>query len=370
MSTASFDRTAKARPARSGAGARVFACAAAVMTLGSPPAAGAASTLSYFTWGGYDDPALRTAYTAKYGAGPRYTFFSSTDEGFTKLKAGFRADVAHPCLHDVGKWKDAGLLQPIDTALIKNWNDLLPPLREAPGLKIDGRQWLVPWEWGASSVIYRTDKVQPQEQSFRVLLDPKYRGRITLPDAFDEVFQLAAVLAGIAKPLQMTEADYPKVERTFRALRDNARFIWTDPAEVDQAMASGEVELAFAWPISYRNLHKQGIPVAFMSQPKEKLVTWLCGFAYLKSSTAPAQEVYDFINALETPASGTRLVADFGFGHANAAAMKLVPPAELAELGMAGDPGDYLSHGNLLGPMSEAQRRRLIDLWETIKAGG
>jgi len=332
--------------------------------------AAGASNLSYFTWGGYDDPALLKTYTAKYGAGPRYTFYSSTDEGFTKLKGGFRADVAHPCLHDVKKWKDAGLLQPIDTASIANWNDLLPALRDAPGLKIDGKQWLVPWEWGASSVIYRTDKVHPKEQSFQLLLDPKYRGRVTLPDAFDEVFQLAAVLAGVAKPLQMTEADYPRVEQTLRALRDNARFIWTDPAQVDQALASGEVEVAFAWPISFRNLRKQGVPVTYMSEPKEKLVTWLCGFAYLKSSTAPPQEVYDFINALETPASGAQLVQDFGFGHANVLALKQVPPADLAVLGMTSDPSEYLARGNLLGPMSEAQRRRLIELWETIKAGG
>lgn len=333
-------------------------------------AAGGSSTLSYFTWGGYDAPAFRKPYTDKYGPGPRFTFFSATDEAFTKLNAGFRADVAHPCIHDVKKWKDAGLLQPIDTSRVASWNDLLPPLRDAPALRIDGKQWLVPWEWGASSVIYRTDKVRLKEQSFQVLLDPKYKGKVTIPDAFDEIYQLAAVLAGVPKPLALRETDYPVVERTFRALRDSARFIWTDPAQVDQAMASGEIELALGWPNSFRNLRRQGVPVEFMRQPKEKLLTWLCGFAYLKTAKAPPQEVYDFINALEAPASGVALVEDFGFGHANRKALELVPKADLDALGLGDDPSEYLARGNLLGPMPEAQRARLIDMWETIKAGG
>jgi putative spermidine/putrescine transport system substrate-binding protein/spermidine/putrescine transport system substrate-binding protein len=328
------------------------------------------STLSYFTWGGYDDPSFRKPYTDKYGSGPKFTFYSGTDEAFAKLQAGFTADVAHPCIHDVKKWKDAGLLQPIDTSKITAWNDLIPALRDAPALKIDGKQWLVPWEWGASSVLYRTDKVQMPEQSFEVMVDPKYKGKTAFPDAFDEIFQLAALLAGIEKPLELQESDYPKVEEKFRELRDNARFIWTDPAQLEQAMASGEVEVAWGWPNSFKNLKKQNVPVQFMMEPREKLVTWLCGFAYLKSSTAPQQEVYDFINALEAPESGKNLVENFGYGHANSAALKLVPKADLDALGLGGDPQEFLSHGNLMGPMSDAQRKRLTDMWEDIKAGG
>jgi spermidine/putrescine transport system substrate-binding protein len=328
------------------------------------------STLSYFTWGGYDDPSFRKPYTDQYGDGPKFTFYSGTDEAFAKLQAGFQADVAHPCIHDVKKWKDAGLLQPIDTTRIESWNDLLPALRDAPALRLDGQQWLIPWEWGASSVLYRTDKVQLSQETFEVMVDPKFQGKTAFPDAFDEIFQLAAVLAGIEKPLELQEADYPKVEAKFRALRDNARFIWTDPAQLEQAMASGEVEIAWGWPNSFKNLNKQGVPVEFMLQPKEKLVTWLCGFAHLKSAAAPEQEVYDFINALEAPESGKNLVQNFGYGHANGAALKLVAKGDLEALGLGGDPQEFLSHGNLLGPMPDEQRTRLTDMWETIKAGG
>jgi putative spermidine/putrescine transport system substrate-binding protein/spermidine/putrescine transport system substrate-binding protein len=270
----------------------------------------------------------------------------------------------------VRKWKDAGLLQPLDPAKIASWNDIFPALRNSSAVNIDGKPWMIPWEWGFSSIIYRTDKVKFTEQTLKVMIDPRYKGKTSFPDVFDEVFQLAAALVGIPKPLDLQEADYPKVENMFRTLRDNARFMWTDPAQIEQAMASGEIVVAWGWTNTAKHLRRQGMPVDFMLEPKEKLATWVCGLAYLKSSTAPRQEVYDFINAVEARESGIAVVDKFGFGHANMEAMKAVPKADLDALGFGGDVNAVLNRGNLMGTMPEAQRKRLIDMWETIKAGG
>jgi spermidine/putrescine-binding protein len=96
-------------------------------------AALAAEPLTYFTWAGYDDPAFRQPFIEKYGPeSVSFAFFSSPDEAFAKLKAGFKADVAHSCIHDINKWKDAGLIKPIDTSRLQTWNDLIPaPARRA-----------------------------------------------------------------------------------------------------------------------------------------------------------------------------------------------------------------------------------------------
>src|SRR5690606_9639791 len=143
---------------------------AALAVAASLSAAAAAEPLTYFTWAGYDDPAFRQPFTEKYGEnGVSFSFFSSPDEAFAKLNGGFEVDVAHACLHDIRKRKDAGLIQPIDTTKLTNFKDLLPSLRDAEAIKIDGQQWMIPWEWGASSIIYRTDKANLKEQSYKVL---------------------------------------------------------------------------------------------------------------------------------------------------------------------------------------------------------
>jgi putative spermidine/putrescine transport system substrate-binding protein/spermidine/putrescine transport system substrate-binding protein len=333
-------------------------------------AAADAPRLTYFTWPDYSDPSFQQPYIKKYGGDPRVVNFSGTDDAFTRLEAGLRADVAHPCLPDVRKWKDAGLLQPFEPAKLAYWNDLFPTLRDSPAVVMDGKVWMIPWEWGFSSVLYRTDRVHVSAETLRIMIDPKFRGRTAFPDVFDEMFGLAAALAGIRNPLLMQESDYSKVEEMFRRLRDNARFMWSDASQMEQALASGEIDLAWGWTNAAKRLKSQGVPVAFMLSPKEKLSTWVCGLVYLKASSAPRQEVYDFIDAIEAPSSGAALVKKFGFGHSNTQAMKLVPSTDLDPLGLGGNVDTVLNRGRLMGPMPEEQRRRLTDIWEMVKVGG
>ena len=66
-----------------------LALPAALFATVAVSALAATSTLRYFTWAGYDDPSFRKPYTDKYGPGPQFSFYSGTDEGFTKLQSGF-----------------------------------------------------------------------------------------------------------------------------------------------------------------------------------------------------------------------------------------------------------------------------------------
>jgi len=86
--------------------------ALAVTTAGVSRAADA--ELTVFDWSGYEDPNFHPAYTDKHGDSPTFAFFADEDEAFAKLMSGFRTDLAHPCSQSVVKWRDAGLLQPID----------------------------------------------------------------------------------------------------------------------------------------------------------------------------------------------------------------------------------------------------------------
>ena len=115
---------------------------------------------TYFTWGGYDLPELQTKYKAQFGADPQFATYADTEEGLQKMLAGFVPDVMHPCTAEVPRWKNAGVLQPIDTAKLKNYANLLPELKNLPAANLDGQVWMVPWEWGFTSITYRTDPTE------------------------------------------------------------------------------------------------------------------------------------------------------------------------------------------------------------------
>ncbi len=75
--------------------------------------------LTVFDWSGYEDPAFHPAYTEKHGVSPTFTFFGDEEEAFQKLRSGFKADLAHPCSQSVVKWREAGLLEELDTSKIR-----------------------------------------------------------------------------------------------------------------------------------------------------------------------------------------------------------------------------------------------------------
>lgn len=345
----------------------IGALTAALLALAgvSGPAA-AAEKLSYFTWAGYELPEFNKSYLDAHKDGLDVSIFGDDDDAFTKVKAGFHPDVAHPCYDKIARWRKEDLLQPIDTAKIKNWGTVFPVFRNLPDIDAgDGKVWMVPWDWGNTSILYRTDLVENPEMSWKLLWNPNYAGRMATIDAVHDTPLVAAVVAGV-NPFDMTPAELEKVGDKLREQRPLLRGYTTDMTSVEQSLASGELVAAMTWNASATTLKRQGVPVAFM-KPKEGMLTWACGFVMLKDSKN-TDLAYDFINSRLEGASGQYLIESYGYGSASKAAFDLVAKEKLDELSLPADPEVVLKETIFTGPMK--QNDDLAKLFERIKAGG
>ena len=101
----------------------------------------------YFTWAGYDDPGFFPAYVKKHGANPEMPVFADSEEARTKVQSGFVVDVDHPCSTDVKRWRDADLIQPIDTSRLSNWGDVFPQLKTLQYITEGDKQFFIPIDW-------------------------------------------------------------------------------------------------------------------------------------------------------------------------------------------------------------------------------
>ncbi|WP_295532691.1 extracellular solute-binding protein [uncultured Thioclava sp.] len=323
--------------------------------------------LAYFTWSGYELPVFHEGYTAAHPDALDVSVFGDDDDAFTKVKAGFHPDLAHPCYDKIARWNAEGLLQPIDTSRIKNWNHIFKVFRELPDIQAgDGKVWMVPWDWGNTSILYRTDMVAPDaEMSWNMLWDPQYAGRLATIDAVHDTPLVAAVLTGV-NPFDMSDADLETVANKLREQRPLLTTYTTDMTSIEQSLASGELAAAMTWNASAVALKAQGVPVEFMN-PKEGMLTWTCGFVMLKD----AQNVdlaYDFINARLDANSGKHLIEDYGYGASTDSAFAEVPAETLDELKLPADPQKMLETTIFTGPMK--QNDALAKMFERIKAGG
>lgn len=352
---------------------RLFLKGASALALGSALMFGTAQAadkeLTLFEWSGYEDPEFHKAYTEKHKDSPQYAYFGDEEEAFQKLRAGFKADLAHPCTQSLPKWRDAGLLKPIDPTRITAWNDLLPQMRDMSGYQADGKVWAIPADWGNTSIVYRTDKVDEADtKTLEILAGDKYKGKVSLPDNVDDVYALGALAIGLKDWTKMTDDQFKQASDWLRKVHKNVRFYWTDGTQLSQAMANGEVTVSWAWNETPTTMAAEGHPVAASRDNKESITTWVCGFVMLKDGEGSEDKAYDYINAFMEERSANYMVDAWGYGHANRAALNKMDKKLLESKGF-GDIEGYFKTSLFQAATASSLREKMIAEFEKIKAG-
>lgn len=324
-------------------------------------AARAADEVTYFTWAGYDIPEVMPGY----GGTPNMPIFAEEEEALTKLRAGFQADVAHPCSGRISRWRDAGLLQPIDTSRLEHFNDIFPALKSINGANDDGKQWFAAVDWGNTSVLYRTDLVEVEEDSWTLLWDERYAGRLSMGEDVTDTAIIAALLVGAKDPYDMTDEELAAVKELLVKQKPLLRFYWADTTALEQAMATGEVVASSAWNSSVLALRNQGIPVAYMN-PKEGILTWCCGLVMIKDAPQ-VDKAHELIDAMISPEAGQYFITEFGYGHGNQKSFELVDDETLAAVGLPRDPTTLLEAG--VFSSDNKRQDEITQMFEAVKAG-
>lgn len=325
--------------------------------------------LTVFDWSGYEDTGFFGSYMEEYDEAPSYTFFGSQEEAFTKLQSGFTADLAHPCSDAVRKWVAADLIKPLDPGKLDHWDALLPQIKEVDGIMIDGEVYMMPFEWGNTGLIYRTDKIADDAISLQLLADPAYQGKVAIPDAASSAYALAALATGNAADYtKMSDEQFQEASDYLRKVHPNVRFYWSDAGQMDQAMASGELEMGWAWNQSELNLIWNDTPAKMMRDVDKGIATWVCGYVHLKSSTASDDQVYDLLNALSAKESGKYIIESWGYPHGNSEAFEIADQELIATYGF--DDVDQFFEGSLFfDAVDPALEARMLKEFERIKSG-
>ena len=322
--------------------------------------------LTVFDWAGFEDQTLIEPYVAKHGDMPTYALYGDDDEAFQKMSSGFKADVAHPCSQMVGKYRDAGLIEPWDVSKIPNFAQIDPKFLNSPTFKDDAGVWYIPTDYAYTAVAYNTTDVPVEDvASLQVFLDPKYEGRISLPDNTDDVFSLGLLATGVTDWSNITDAQFTAAADWLRKAHLNVRAYWADPSELAQLMATGEVQIAWSWNDSIALMRAEGFPVGFQRQAKEGASSWFCGYVNFKDGPGSEDKAYDFINAWLDEGSAKALLDNFGYAATQSAGMARIPAEELAAADVNPIDGILLAQT----PIPAAMRDRMVAEFELIKSG-
>ncbi len=252
-----------------------------------PPIGSEPGNLSIYEWQGYEAAGTKAqtymkvpgkSYVDKYGASSlTYTAFPSDDEAVNKVAAGTQFDLMHPCISYVRDWQQAGLIEPFDTKLLKNWDQLDPNVTKA-GF-IDGQQWWVPWDSGYSSIMYRKDKVDPADATgWELFWNPKYKGHISMWDGGSTPVEIAGLVNGVSDPYNMSDEELAAAKTKLIEQKSLNSFYWKlEYDDMQPAFKSGDIWITYAWPNDYNDMLVAGLDTGWMV-PSQGELAWYCGY--------------------------------------------------------------------------------------------
>lgn len=338
-----------------------------------PKSAISATRLSYYTWAGYELPQLHQMFIDKYGADAVITFFGDEEEALAKIRAGYSPSLAHPCSASIGRWRDAGVLRPFDVGRLKNWPDLLPELTNIAGANDDKGVFWIPFDWGSNSIVYRTDKVDPayaRENSWKLLWDERYAGKIGMWGSVDGAIAMAAAILGIKDTANPTDVQFEEIKRLLTEQKKLVRFYWDSETVAEDGLASGEIVASYLWSASAARLKANGVPVDYMLHPKEGVVSFACGLVMLDKGEGDDQAKYDFIDAMLDPKSGKYMIEEYGYGHSNRRSYELVTEEKLRSQGLSREIGAYVASTSFFQAWAPELRNKYISMYNSIKSQG
>jgi putative spermidine/putrescine transport system substrate-binding protein/spermidine/putrescine transport system substrate-binding protein len=348
---------------------RLLLVSLVVASLGTTACRKGPPTLNLLVWEGYADPLFVRAFEESRHCKVTASYMASSDELVAKLRGGSAAnyDVISPSSDVATMIASTGLAAPLDLSKIPSYSQLAPQLTSLPLVKSGGNTYGVPFTWGPNPLLYDTTVFRQPPDSWDILWDPKYRGKISVWDDLSTVY-MAAQMLGYDKPdpsalYSLSDAQLEKVKEKLIQLKPNVRKIWTTGGELTNLFENHEVVLAMGWPLMTNQLRQRNFPIG-ETIPKENTTGWIDHVMITAASEHKALAT-EFLEYLAEPQTQKLVAQVTGYIPANPGAAQFMTAEEKKNLHLD-DVDNYQKR--LYFWQNVARRDKYNEIWNEVKA--
>jgi spermidine/putrescine transport system substrate-binding protein len=326
-------------------------------------------TLSLLVWEGYADPSFVHAFEQQYHCKVEASYMGSSDELVAKLRGGSAGnyDVISPSSDVATSIASAGLALPLDLSKIPAYGQLSPQLTSLPLVRVQGQVYGVPFMWGPNPMLYDTTVFPKPPDSWSVLWDPKYRGKISVWDDLSTVYMAAQVL-GFDQPepshlYNLSDAELDAVKKKLLELKPNIRKIWSTGGELTNLFENHEIVAAMGWPLMTNQLRKAGFPIG-ETIPKENTTGWI-DHLMITSASENQHLAYEFLEYMIEAHTQKKVTDVTGYTPANPQAANFMTPEQIKNLHLD-DVDNYQKH--IYFWQNVPRRAKYNEIWNEVKA--
>jgi len=322
--------------------------------------------LNMVIWEGYSDESYVKGFEAETGCKVKAVFAGSSDEMFTKFNAGgggqydlasFSGDASLRAIK-------SGSVAQLDVSKLTNFKDVAPQLQSPEFNTVDGKQYGLSFVWGANVLIYNKDVITTAPDSWSVLYDPQYKGKITVPDNPIQIADVALQFEGAASPYAIDQATLDKVTAKLKEQRSLVKKYWVLATDFEDLFKSKAAVLGAGWSLMTNDLKKAGLNVAEVI-PKEGVTGWSDSWMLSKNAAHPIC-AYKYMNYVTSPKVQAQVTDVTGYTPANLKSCPVVGEERCNALHIT-DASYYSKIKYWETPTQPTNYKQWADAWATVK---
>ena len=153
--------------------------------------------LNILNWGEYIDPELITIFEEETGVKINYVEMTSNEDMLQKLwNAENVYDLCFPSDYIIEQLIASDMLQPLDLSKIPNAKNIATRMLEITDTFDPGNRFSLPYMWGTVGILYNTKMVDEPVDSWDILWNEKYSGRIWQYDSVRDAIAVSLLRLG------------------------------------------------------------------------------------------------------------------------------------------------------------------------------
>ena len=251
-------------------------------------------------WAGYAergevDPAYDwvTPFETKTGCKVSTTDMTDSNNGVSLMQSG-DYDGISASGDATARLIAGGIVAPVNTALMDNYKNVFPGLKNLPHNTVDGVNYGVPHGRGPNLLAYNTTVISATPTSWDSVWEDgsTYKGKISVYDSSIYIADAALHLMTkqpdlkITNPYQLNQAQFDAAVKLLEQQRDNGALYWGLLTDQVTSYAAGDIVTGTTWQYMVNLLQGEKQPIAAVL-PDEGSTGWSDTWMIAKTAKHP-----------------------------------------------------------------------------------
>jgi spermidine/putrescine-binding protein len=244
-----------------------------------------AATLNWLTWSDHYANDQLAAVKKKTRLTARPQLFSDNADAYLKIKqTGGQFDIVSGDALWVPKYLKDGLTESFDLSSIPVSKQLYSIAREFDFWQ-DGSNYMgYPFSWSTVQIYYNPKFVKTVPDSWHAVLDPKYKGKVSLENIPTDMMAIAARAVGAKDPYSMSRGEISQAKNYLQQLKPNVLKLASQNNEVIRALADESAWIGITNLGSDDRVKDAGGPEVKPAYPKEGTIGFIDSEQMVKAS--------------------------------------------------------------------------------------